>query len=93
MGFSRKKNCNSPVEDINGKFQGVEKKSLEFQGGKPKIEGKHGFNLINLNDWKILGGHGKFDWKSREVNRGRHSFFLEIRNLEFVLFGKQILVC
>ena len=37
MGLSRKNNCNTPVEDINGKFQGVEQKSLEFQGVDQKL--------------------------------------------------------
>ena len=34
------KYCNPPVVDINGKFQGLEQKLLEFQGDTLKIEEK-----------------------------------------------------
>ena len=44
MGFFQKKNCNHPVEDINGKFHGVEHKPLEFQGVHQKFRKKHGFS-------------------------------------------------
>ena len=44
-------------------------KTLEFQGGKPKIEEKTWFSRgVNAKKWKTPGGHGKFDWKSRRVN-------------------------
>ena len=33
-------NCNPPVEDINGKFQGGRVKVVGIPGGKPKIEEK-----------------------------------------------------
>ena len=61
MAFSRKK-CNLPVEDINGKIQGVEQKSLEFPGGAPKIEEKRfqGGQCKKMENSR--GVHGKFDW-------------------------------
>ena len=34
------KNCKPPVEDINGKFQGVKVKVVGIPGGTPKIEEK-----------------------------------------------------
>ena len=39
MGFFRK-NCNPPVEDIYGKFQGGRVKVVGIPGGTPKIEEK-----------------------------------------------------
>ena len=60
MGFSIKRNCNPPVEGINRKFQGLEKKSLEFQGGTTKIEEKtlisRGVNVKNQYPQQRGGG-------------------------------------
>ena len=49
LDFPEKKNYNPLVplvEDINGKFQGVEFKSLGCQGITPKFEGKSGFTEL-----------------------------------------------
>ena len=42
---------------------------MEFQGGAPQVEEKHGFpgGSIGKNG-KFQGDHVKFDWKSRGVN-------------------------
>ena len=43
IGLFQKKNCNLPVEDINGKFQGVHqklRKKHEFPGGSMQKNGK-----------------------------------------------------
>ena len=52
------------------KFQGVEQKSLEFQGVHQKlrkiVDFKRGFPWGSMQKKrKIPGGHGKFNWKSR----------------------------
>ena len=43
-------------------------KSLEFQGGTHKLRRKWISRGSKQKDGKFQGGHGKFDWKSREVN-------------------------
>ena len=67
MGFFQKKNCNHPVEDINGKFQGGRVKAVGIPGGTPKIQEKTWiFREVDAKNGKFQGGHDKFDWKSRE---------------------------
>ena len=54
------KDCNPPVEDINRKFQ----------GSKLKIEEKTWISRGSMQkNGKFQVGHGKFDWKSREVKK------------------------
>ena len=54
------KDCNPPVEDINRKFQGsklkIEEKTWSSRGSMQK-------------NGKFQVGHGKFDWKSRDVKK------------------------
>ena len=54
------KDCNPPVEDINRKFQ----------GSKLKIEEKTWISRGSMQkNGKFQVGHGKFEWKSREVKK------------------------
>ena len=56
---------------MNGKFHGGRKaKVAGILGGTPKIEQNRGYQTwismgVNAKKRKILGGHGKFNWKSR----------------------------
>ena len=57
MGFSRKKKkFNSPVEDINGTFQGDRVKVVGIPGGKLKIEEKSWISRGQCKKWKTPGG-------------------------------------
>ena len=63
MGFFQKKNCNHPVEDINGKFQGGRVKAVGIPGGTPKIQEKtfrefRDFQGSRCKKWKIPWGSG-----------------------------------
>ena len=61
-GFSRKKLYPPPFEDVNGKFHGVEWKSLQFQGVHPKVEERTWISReVDAKKWKIPGGRSKFD--------------------------------
>ena len=61
------KNCNPPVEDINGKFQGGQSKSRwNSRGVHQKLRKKHGFPVGSMEkNRKFQGGQGKFHRKSR----------------------------
>ena len=59
-GLFQKKIVTPPVEDINRKFQ----------GSKLKIEEKTWISRGSMQkNGKFQVGHGKFDWKSREVKK------------------------
>ena len=64
-------------------------KVVGIPGGYTKIEEKPWISRgVNAKNGKFQGNHGKFEWKSREVNfkkldilnRGGYNFFLEKPN-------------
>ena len=59
MNFSRKRNCNPAIENINGKFQygsviGIPESTLKFEG-KKRIS-------MTVSVMEKSSGHGKTDW-------------------------------
>ena len=66
MGFSRKRKCNPPVEDINGKFQ----------GGTPKIEEKNpGGQIQKIDILNRMGGVYNFILEKPNIYPGYHLQF------------------
>ena len=67
--FQKKKNLTPLLKIIIKKSRegGQSKSRWNSRGMNQKLRKKHGFpgGGVNAKKWKIPGGHGKFDWKSR----------------------------
>ena len=72
------------IEDINGKFQEGRVKVVGIPGGYTNIEEKTYISRgVNAKKWKIPGGYGKFDWKSRGANFKKIDILNRGRRVQF----------